>query len=122
MPESHLPECPFGGDTDYSWLDECICDNLRACEARVAAETISRLDRWQQNSPLGRKTYEEGLKAARDAVAALDWKVAVEFGPIDCDSSCEHGPCSCSGVTCPTAWMTGPDDALAAIDALRGES
>lgn len=66
--------------------------------------------------------YAAGLSAARDAVAALPWKVAVSFGPIDCNQSCEHGPCSCSGVMRPEAWTTGPDDALAAIDALRGES
>jgi hypothetical protein len=66
--------------------------------------------------------YTAGLDAARDAVAALPWKVAVSFGPIDCDESCEHGPCTCSGVMRPEAWMTGPADVRAAIDALRGES
>jgi len=67
-----------------------------------------------------RDSFDAGVKAARDAVAALPWKVAVSFGPIDCDRSCEHGPCVCSGVMRPEAWLTGPADALAAIDALTG--
>jgi len=66
------------------------------------------------------ESFAAGVKAARDAVAALPWKVAVSFGPIDCDRSCEHGPCVCSGVMRPEAWLTGPADALAAIDALTG--
>jgi len=67
-----------------------------------------------------RDSFDAGVKAARDAVAGLPWKVAVSFGPIDCDRSCEHGPCVCSGVMRPEAWLTGPADALAAIDALTG--
>ena len=63
--------------------------------------------------------YADGLNAAREAVAALPWKVAVSFGPIDCSQQCEHGPCVCSGVMRPEAWMTGPAEAIAAIDALR---
>lgn len=117
MSETHLPECP---DQHSSHDGTCICSALRACEARVREEERAKWsdlahDNWQSG-------WEEGLDAARDAVAALPWKVAVSFGPIDCNQSCEHGPCTCSGVMRPEAWMTGPDEALAAIDALRGEA
>jgi hypothetical protein len=73
----------------------------------------------------GQKGYDVGYAAALDAVqeavAALPWKVAVSYGPIDCDESCEHGPCTCSGVMRPEAWMTGLADVLDAIAALREE-
>ena len=63
--------------------------------------------------------YIDGLNAAREAVAALPWKVAVSCSPIDCSQQCEHGPCVCSGVMRPEAWMTGPAEAIAAIDKLK---
>lgn len=90
-------------------------DHVAAVEAAeqavgsIFAAGLIRLPSYQQG-------YAAALDAARDAVAALPWKVAVSFGPIDCDRSCEHGPCVCSGVMRPEAWLTGPADALAAID------
>jgi hypothetical protein len=81
--------------------------------------------RGMMNSHRGRTTYAAGraeaLREARDAVAALPWEVAISFGPIDCDYSCEIGPCTCSGVMRPEGWTTGPGDVLAAIDALGAD-
>ena len=56
----------------------------------------------------------------RTGVTGLPWEVAVSFGPIDCDYSCEEGPCGCSGVMRPEGWTTGLEDVLAVIDALKG--
>ena len=95
----HLDECNFGyliadddGDPIYDTL--CICDRLRACEARVRDEMpASGADAtWYL---LGqRKGRTEALDAARDAVAAVhvwnEGQVAIRV------------------------------EALAAIDALRG--
>ena len=55
----------------------------------------------------------------RTGVTGLPWEVAVSFGPIDCDYSCEEGPCGCSGVMRPEGWTTGLEDVLAVIDALK---
>lgn len=38
---SHLPECSLGGNSLYEWMDDCICDNLRACEQRVRVEKMA---------------------------------------------------------------------------------
>lgn len=106
----HLPEC-----TLPKGHGDCICGELRAAEQRVTSDFAKYLRHMVDDDK-----FAAGVKAARDAVAALPWKVAVSFGPIDCDRSCEHGPCVCSGVMRPEAWLTGPADALAAIDALTG--
>lgn len=123
----HLPECDWRepclrdegheaanhstapGSGCYHCGDFCICDRLRACEQRVAAETISRLDRWQQHSPLGRKTYEEGVQAARDAVAALAPSWAVKF----------YVPRPSNGEWIGCNGAHQQVDVLAAIDALK---
>jgi hypothetical protein len=55
--------------------------------------------RGMMNSHRGRTMYAAGLAAAREAVAALDWS---------CDERQLDLP------------IVGRDDALAAIDALRG--
>lgn len=44
----HLPECAVSEDAGEgnftSWMiDECICDRLRACEARVTAAAVQRV-------------------------------------------------------------------------------
>ena len=111
----HRPECWAKHESDPpAW---CICDELRACEERVE-ESMDRA--WSQTVQLAvAHTRTATLDAAREAVALLPWKVAVSFGPIDCDESCEHGPCVCSGVMRPEAWMTGPAEAIAAIDKLK---
>ena len=52
----HLPECEDFNKDARVW---CICDRLRACEARVFAD---RTDHWNA-----------GLDAATEAVAALPY-------------------------------------------------
>ena len=66
----HLPECPIGSDDDYfnSWMiDECICDRMRACEARVLREAQLRVavmpDPWPVTAP--------GTINRSDAIAAI---------------------------------------------------
>ena len=127
----HVEECPsyyvdcWGTICDCDYMHICMCRELRACEQRVrrslwlecydaAMQTTESNYVWHE-----KRGYAAALDAVQEAVAALPWKVAVSFGPIDCDESCEHGPCVCSGVMRPEAWMTGPAETIAAIDALR---
>ena len=67
----HLPECPIGQHPTR--FDSCICDRLRACEARVR-QRERRLHRLDQDVQAG-ASYTEGrtagLDAATEAVAAL---------------------------------------------------
>jgi len=68
----HLDECPevfidcYGTLCDCEYSHFCICDALRACEARVTAlatpETVSQATYW----------YEQGQ---RDAIAAAVQRV-----------------------------------------------
>lgn len=87
---THLPECP---DQHSSHDGTCICDRLRACEARVREESG-----FGCCDALWNKGYAAALEAARDAVAALI--VQPRWGTVN------HG-------------LVIKDDALAAIDALR---
>jgi hypothetical protein len=66
----HLPECCIGSDDDFfnSWMvDECICDRMRACEARVLREAQLRVaalrDPWPTSAP--------GTIKRSDAIAAI---------------------------------------------------
>lgn len=102
MRTEHLPEC----DKAWGYADAMCGRGIETADCWLC-ELLDRI-------------RAEALREAREAVAGLPWKVAVSFGPIDCDESCEHGPCACSGVMRPEAWMTGPDDVKAAIDALGG--
>ena len=63
----HLPECWAKHESDPpAW---CICDELRACEARVE-ESMDRA--WSQTVQLAvAHTRTATLDAAREAVAAL---------------------------------------------------
>ena len=109
----HLPECPsFLCRTPAFECCACHCSALRACEARVLGdhEEYNRgydaaLRAYQPISVT--EAYDNGytaaLDAARDAVAALGHVV-------DCMWSHEED------LPCPH------EEALAAIDALRGES
>ena len=126
----HLDECPevfidcYGSSCDCDYAHICMCKELRACEARLLEGRPDPGISEKQaiaNYAIYQNGYDAALDAAREAVAALPWKVAVSFGPIDCDESCEHGPCVCSGVMRPEAWMTGLADVLDAIAALREE-
>ncbi len=92
----HLPECRLSESNPHVALArwghaECICDRLRACEARVRDEY-----RWLINNSA--TVVDETLDAARDAVAAIPWFDRFALG------------------------RRFRDEALAAIDALRGES
>jgi hypothetical protein len=89
----HLPECPPWVVITGNEAD-CICDRLRACETRVREDAHRYC--FQRDAHEG---YAAGLAAAREAVAALDWS---------CDERQLDLP------------IVGRDDALAAIDALRG--
>lgn len=70
-----------------------------------------------------RRAFSQGQRDERErirtGVTGLPWEVAISFGPIDCDYSCEEGPCGCSGVMRPEGWTTGLEDVLAVIDALK---
>lgn len=110
---NHLPECTH----DSRVNDWCICDRLRACEQRVterhnAEHEDDRLAAFQNGYDaatvkerqrsvlLIADAYGKALSAARDAVAA------------ECIAHHGYTP----GQTCPYC-----TDALAAIDALKGE-
>jgi hypothetical protein len=64
----HLPECEFSGcgcgneGFPSCTCPDCICDNLRACEARVAAGAHVLIV----------EAHSSGLDAAREAVAAVE--------------------------------------------------
>ena len=102
MTTEHLPECSYTPGIWYSLDDDCICDALRACEQRVN-------DEWVRDYG-GHRAFALGVQAAREAVVALTPRLDVEKykGGYDC--------CGCS-----TTYDL-MEDALAAIDALRGES
>ena len=87
----HLDECYFNEGGPML----CICDRLRACEARVAAKWDSAWTRMENHFIEG---YAAALTAALEAVVA-----------VDVEDSC--GFC---------AEQQAAD--IAAIDALRGES
>lgn len=104
----HLPECPAtevsmsGHSTpppDYELTyTACICDRLRACEARVEQRIDAML---AKANDYGERTgYAAGLSAARDAVEAMRDENRQGTDP-------EWGVLNA---------------ALASIDALRGES
>ena len=94
----HLPECPWA---DRGYAFPCICDRLRACEQRVREDMALQYlvsDREQQEQE--ERAFAAGVQAARDAVAAVSvggqhfWAVG---------------------------FRDGTEQALAAIDALRGK-
>ena len=100
----HLPECEWSDNTRVN--RHCICPALRACEQRVREEREADGPWFRSvvhDCCVDKQTaYAGGVQAARDAVAAIPhW---------DEDSS-ESLFRACD-----------KDDALAAIDALRGES
>ncbi len=90
----HLDECPevfidcYGTLCDCEYSHFCICDALRACEARVTAlatpESVSQANYW----------YEQGqqdfLKAAVQRVEALPHS-------LECVTRDAHyrRPCNC---------------------------
>ena len=88
----HLPECTL----PKGWGD-CICTELRACEQRVERRIDFML---AKANDYGERTgYIAGVRAARDAVAALlGWQHGIAMTAIT------------------------KADALDAIDALRGGS
>lgn len=61
---THLPECPRTDDA-ASWRDDCICEQLKACESRVISRSMKLALSDRQ---LG---YREGLSAAIDAIDSL---------------------------------------------------
>lgn len=100
----HLPEC---APRISNWGEDCICRYLQACEQRVRQETFDA--DWSEMGQLAavhlfrRQAFLAGLNAARAAVERVpDWD-------------------GFDGVT-GTYRATDKDMALAAIDALRGES
>ena len=109
----HLPECKW--HEFQCWC--CICDELRACEERVAEETEAAMMKffyWKPSPPHDQHYfadnicaycvgYREAFTAARKAVAALR-------GCIGTDGSGDG-----------TVWVEKAD-ALDAIDALREAS
>lgn len=113
----HLPECPWAPhDCDEDMCERCdrgcYCNELRACEQRMD-------DRWEKFShDQFDAGYAAGVDAAREAVAALDAYYAIE--------ECQGNPLEKGDPEDPDPWKQGHlierDEALAAINALRGES
>ena len=100
----HLPECRYVVFQQQGQIPEavipmgCICDRLRACEQRVREEWYEvQSETWEQG-------YKYAVDAAREAVAAVP--------PID-QWVDDNGLVSL---------VYDKAEALAAIDALRGES
>lgn len=100
----HLPEC-CRNDAFQMEPFPCICDRLRACERRAAFQR--GVDDARLYGAAIAAAYAAGLDAARDAVAATRGWFTHEY-PEDAG----HG-------MRPVLLL---DDALAAIDALRGEA
>ena len=98
---------------DQEWLAIWFSDQIAAAEqagrARAYAEHIG---------DCGNSAYLAGVKAARDAVAALPAYYAIE--------ECQGNPLEKGDPEDPDPWKQGHlierDDALAAIDALKEES
>ena len=62
----HLPECCIGNDDDYlnsSMVDECICDALRDCEARVLREAMRTAHHGDDSALGARRTLNQGRAA-----------------------------------------------------------
>lgn len=98
----HLPECRFVVFQQQGQIPEavipmgCICSALRACEARLEDEWLNRYNAAEQRGyDAG---FRNGVRAARDAASNQRSK----FKARD--------------------WDDAIDAAVAAIDALRGES
>lgn len=92
----HLPECCMNM-TDAPPDGHCICDRLRVCEQRVREEERRNVIGSVSLAAIGEanvQQYHLGYAAALSAA-----RDAVK-----------------------QAWVDSPADALAAIDALRGES
>ena len=100
---AHLPECHFA--QPGTSLSPCICSRLRACEQRVLLSKPNIELSAVYGYEAGRS---EGLSAARDAVAALP----VVLVDIRRDAFDEQ----------QYRQAVVLDDALAAIDALRGDA
>ena len=99
----HLPECPMSTKDTICRCLPCICDALRACEARVREDERSSNFTPDDHSNGMTEAYQRGLDAIRDAVAGCAWDrgVSSEFDA------------TVSAVLAKT---------LAAIDALREQS
>ena len=97
----HLPECWVKYESDPSaW---CICDELRACEARVRKVERSNNFTPDDHADAMTEAYLRGLDASREAVSAA----------LSHEDHCKgqiRKICNCSRF-----------DALAAIDALKGQ-
>lgn len=107
---THLPEC-FASlcecdDTHFKSIDcdfSCICPSLRACEQRVKETAIPRhRDEWIADGY--HNGYEVGYEAGRDAALTLA-RDAVAAASARKDTSYDMRA-----------------QALAAIDALRGDA
>ena len=80
----HLPEClrieytvNRHGYTLTAGSNGCICDRLRACEARVLQEIDREAFALDEGDPY-REAYRAGLDAAREAVE----RVSTLFEPL----------------------------------------
>ena len=67
----HLPECPMSTKDTICRCLPCICDALRACEARVREDERSNNFTPDDFSDGMTGTYLRGLDAAREAVRNL---------------------------------------------------
>ena len=121
----HLPECshslPVVSPLDFHLeTTHCICDRLRACEQRKDAEhtdcrcneleAMAIVDGKYESVAINGQLLERRdvvLQEARDAVAALDVQRAMATGKDGLPHATD---------------LVSRDEALDAIDALRGES
>jgi hypothetical protein len=62
----HLPECALAEDSGKftSWMiDECICDRLRACEARVKDDALTWARAREVNGVTWAMAWDETTEA-----------------------------------------------------------
>lgn len=76
---SHLPECSLGGNSLYEWMDDCICDNLRACEQRIKAhEGCADAERLEGYDAGHAEGFNNGLVVGKQIRSAHDIAALIE--------------------------------------------
>ena len=115
----HLPQC---WTQDMGGMKRASANSCAVCAALKSAiyDAIHEYDKqtYERCARHMRTARREALDAAREAVAALDAYYAIE--------ECQGNPLEKGDPEDPDPWKQGHlierDEALAAIDALRGES
>ena len=67
----HLPECHLWLEPMLSEQDWCICDELRACEARIIAAAVQRMEAlWALDPSWDGTNWNNALTSALSAINA----------------------------------------------------